>query len=77
MALAVCCGPAFAQLGGGAQPSNAGAGMGGTTSGPNPAVNDGAADDPPATVARGDPAAGSNQIPPPRTPSANDDDDRR
>jgi hypothetical protein len=80
MAIALSCGSAFAQLGGGGQPSNAGSGMGAAAGSPNatvnPGINYGPADDPPTTVTRGDPSAGANQVPPPRPPSANDDDDR-
>ncbi|MGP0088917.1 MAG: hypothetical protein ACLPKB_02995 [Xanthobacteraceae bacterium] len=78
MAIAVCCGSAFAQLGGGGQPSNAGSGMGGAAGNPNaavnPGINDALSDDSPPTVTRGDPLAGGNQVPPSRPPSANDDD---
>jgi hypothetical protein len=79
-AMVVCSGSAFAQMGGGGQPTNPGAGTGGINN-PNapvnPGINDGLRDNFPTTVTRGDPSAGGNQIPLPRTPSANDADDER
>jgi hypothetical protein len=68
-------------MGGGGQLPNPGAGSGGINNNPNATVNsginDGSRDNFPTTVTRGDPSAGGNQVPPPRTPSANDPDEER
>jgi hypothetical protein len=80
-AMVVCCGSAFAQMGGGGQLTNPGAGPGGSNNNPNAAVNpgisDGSRDNFPTTVTRSDPPAGGNQVPLRRTPSANDPDDEQ
>ena len=81
-AMVVCCGSAFAQMGGGGQQTRPGAGMGGINNNPNatvtPGIDDGLRDNFPTTVTRGnDSATGGNQVPLPRTPGANDADEER
>jgi hypothetical protein len=77
-AIVVCCTSAFAQMGGGGQLPGAGTSgiIGGPNTTVNPGINDGPADNFSTAVTRGnDPPAGGNQVPLPRTPSANDSDE--